>query len=381
MTDQSQKALLPAGLRDVLPPDAAAEARVMETLMASFAAHGYARVSPPLVEFEETLLEEAGAGMANKTFRVMDPVSQRMMGVRPDMTLQVARIARTRLLDAPRPLRLCYGGQVLRVVGSQLRPEREFAQAGVELIGSAAVNADLEVIQLAVEALQGIGVANLSIDLNLPIVVPAVCEDLGLECGRGSPLRDMLDHKDVTAVTALGGKPAKVLGALLAATGPVDRALGLLQKIALPKPAAAERARLVEVAERLADLSPDVGMTVDAVENRGFEYQSGLSFTFFALDVRGSLGRGGRYAAGEKEPATGFTLFLDSVQRALSPAPPSGSLYLSFGTSAVEGARLRQEGRVTVAALEDGGDPQAEAKRLGCTHFYVAGKVMPVKKS
>jgi len=380
MTDQSKRALLPAGLRDVLPPEAAAETQLMETLLAAFTARGYERVAPPLVEFEESLLEGAGAAMAGKAFRIMDPVSQRMMAVRPDMTLQVARIARTRLLDAPRPLRLCYGGQVLRVVGSQLRPEREFGQAGVELIGSASESANLEVLLLAVEALQAIGVPGLSVDLTLPTLVPALCENLGLDFGPGSPLRGMLDHKDATAVSALGGKAADLLGALLQAAGPADRALDLLKKIDLPKSTAVERTCLANVVAQLQKAAPGLGLTVDPVENRGFEYHTGLSFTLFALDTRGSLGRGGRYSAGGEEPATGFTLFLDSLARALPDAEPSRRLYLPFDTPAADAARLRQEGWVTVAALEGGKDDQTEAARLGCTHIFRSGNTQPVKK-
>ncbi len=106
MTELERYALLPAGLRDVLPPFAAFEAGVIERLMACFAAMGYARVKAPLVEFEDGLLSGPGAAMTADTFRLMDPVSQRMMGVRADITPQVARIARTRLESAPRPLRL-----------------------------------------------------------------------------------------------------------------------------------------------------------------------------------------------------------------------------------------------------------------------------------
>ncbi len=136
MTDASRKALLPAGLQDLLPPDAAREAAAVEASMDCLAAHGYDRVKPPLIEFEESLLAGPGAAMAPQTFRLMDPVSQRMMGVRADITVQIARIAESRLHRAERPLRLCYAGEVLRVKGDALRPERQFAQVGAELIGA-----------------------------------------------------------------------------------------------------------------------------------------------------------------------------------------------------------------------------------------------------
>ena len=149
MDDHSKNTLLPDGLRDNLPPNADYEAVVLNKLLAVFAAHGYERVDPPLVEFEESLLTGAGEGLNRKTFRVMDPVSQRMMGLRADMTPQIARIATSRLQKSPRPLRLAYSGYVMRVRGSQLQPERQFRQAGVELIGADESAADAEVILLA----------------------------------------------------------------------------------------------------------------------------------------------------------------------------------------------------------------------------------------
>src|SRR5579863_1370742 len=176
----AETALLPAGLQDVLPPEAAHEAATVERLMGVFAGHGYDRVKPPLVEFEESLLSGPGAAMAKRSFRLMDPVSHRMMALRADMTLQVARIAATRLAREARPLRLSYAGQVLRVKGSSLRPERQFGQAGVELIGAASARADAEAILLAAEALEAVGVEGLTIDLNLPSLVPILDGGLGL---------------------------------------------------------------------------------------------------------------------------------------------------------------------------------------------------------
>ena len=131
----------------------------------------------------------------------MDPVSQRMMGVRPDMTVQVARIAVTRLKHEPRPLRLSYGGNVIRVRGSALKPERQFAQVGTELIGVDSAEADAEAVLLAVDALRAIGVADLTVDLNLPTLVAAVAAGLKLDGReRCSRLRQALDRKDEAAI-------------------------------------------------------------------------------------------------------------------------------------------------------------------------------------
>jgi ATP phosphoribosyltransferase regulatory subunit len=174
MNDNLHKALLPQGLRDLLPPDAEVEAAIVSGLIRVLTGHGYERVKPPLIEFEDNLLSGAGAAMASETFRLMDPISQRMVGLRADMTTQVARIAATRLAHAPRPLRLCYAGQVLRVKGSDIRPERQIGQVGAELIGSADVAAaDIEVVGVATEALTVLGVEKLSVDPDLADAGPA----------------------------------------------------------------------------------------------------------------------------------------------------------------------------------------------------------------
>ena len=387
MTKPGDKALLPAGLQDVLPPEAALEARVVERLVSCFMAQGYERVKPPLLEFEETLLAGAGATLAPQTFRLMDPVSRRMMGLRADMTPQVARIAATRLRNAPRPLRLCYGGQVLQVQGSQLRPERQFGQVGAELIGAPQEAADAEVALLAAEALAAVGVQGLSLDLNLPPLVGALAVGLGLDEERLAALRQALDRKDVAAVDEVAGQRAEAFRALLQAAGPAEAALDALDRLSLPEAAAAEVARLRRVAGLIQSGAPSLTLTVDPAEHRGFEYQTGISFILFARGVRGELGRGGRYRSdwpdggGPEEPesSTGFTLFMDSVQRALPEAEPARRLFLPAGASS-EGARgLRAEGWITVAGLDPAADAHSEARRLGCGHVLAGGRIEDVK--
>jgi ATP phosphoribosyltransferase regulatory subunit len=371
-------ALLPEGLRDVLPPDAGHEAALVERLINGFAGWGYQRVKPPLIEFEETLLAGAGAAVAQQTFRLMDPVSHRMMAVRPDMTLQVARIATSRLARAPRPLRLAYGGQVLRVRGSQLRPARQFGQVGVELIGALEPEADAEVIVMAAEALQALGVSGLSVDLCVPTLVPSLCRAWALPLTVEQDLRAALDRKDAAAVAAVGGVPAEILGRLMAGSGLAGPALAVLAAVELPAAAEADRRRLNTVAALVRAAVPEVMLTVDLVEHRQFEYQTGLSFTLFSRDVQGELGRGGRYrvaadaAAGrEGEPATGLTLYTDTVVQA-APAPAvRARVYLPQGTEPELAAGLRAAGWATVAALGAEEDVEAEARRLECDHVLV----------
>ncbi len=381
MAEGKERGLLPAGLKDVLPPDGEIEAQAVERLLGWFAGYGYERVKPPLVEFEENLLEGSGQAMATDTFRVMDPVSQRMMGVRADMTLQVARIARTRLSSAPRPLRLSYGGEVLRVKGSGLRPERQFAQVGLELIGKTTAQGDAEVVRLVADALSDAGVEALSIDLNVPTLVPALCTSLGLDTETAVTVRHALDRKDAAAVAAIGGDAGPLLGALLEAGGRAAPALDALAALTMPQECRQAADDLSAVVELVAAARPDLQLTVDAVEHRGFEYHTGVSFSVFARAERAELGRGGRYHvgdAGDGEPATGATLFMHTVLRALDATPLRPRLFVPFGIADAETAPLRVDGWATVNGLESVTDVSVEATRLGCSHFWVDGVARPL---
>ncbi len=378
MTETTKSALLPAGLGDALPPDAEYEARIVEDLMACFAGHGYDRVKPPLIEFEESLLAGHGRALGSQLFRLMDPVSQRMMGVRTDITLQVSRIAESRLRTAPRPLRLSYAGQVLRVRGSQLRPERQFGQAGVELIGSPSLEAEVEVVLLAAESLSALGVNNLSVDLTLPTLVPAMCRAQGLDENTSAAVRRALDQKDAAALDeVVGNGGGGGLRRLLRMSGPAEDAVEKLQALPLDGDAAAMVAELSELAGRIRADAPNLMLTIDPGESRGFEYQTGVSFTLLARGVRGELGRGGRYDTGANETAVGFTLYLDSLMRALPPPPQAGRVFVAL-KDAGESGRLRAEGWRTVRGLEACDDAAAEARRLGCTHIFRSGTVEPL---
>lgn len=379
MSTSPNQALLPDGLRDALPPDAAHEAAIVEQLLRSIGERGYDRVDPPLVEFEDSLLDGAGQGVELATFRLMDPVSQRMMGVRADITPQVARIAATRLAKVARPLRLAYAGPVLRVRGDQLRPERQFYEVGVELIGTDRAEADAEVIALATEALMSVGVRDVSVDINLPTLTPTVCRALELNDETSERARLALDRKDAAAVAALGGQAASMLGGLLTAAGPMEEGLVALQVVDLPPSARAECQRLEMVARQVAETVPTLTLTIDPAENRGFEYHTGLSFTLFAKGVRGSLGRGGRYVAGAgSEPAIGFTLFLDSIARAVPPVENDERVFLPHGTPAVLGRGLRDEGWTTVAGLTPSAEAADDALRMNCTHVLVDGQPVAI---
>jgi len=374
MKDILNKALLPEGLQDLLPPDVAREAALGARLLDCFHGHGYQRVKPPIIEFEDSLLSGTGSGLSESSFRLMDPVSGRMMALRSDMTPQVARIARTRLARSPRPLRLSYSGDILRVQGSELRPERQFAQVGFELIGADTPQADAEVILLAVEGLTVLGLDGLTVDLCAPTLVTAVLDGLDLSENDRQALRGALDRKDGAEIVHLASGAADLLSALLRATGPACPALEAIAKADLPDAAAGAASALSEVVGLVLEAAPNLGVTVDPVERRGFEYQTGVSFTLFLEGVRGELGRGGRYPLSgygvPDEVAAGCTLYMDTLLRAAPDGVAEKRIYLPYGTALEKAAELRSAGWIAVAGLSPAGDDNAEARRLDCGHLY-----------
>lgn len=364
--------LLPAGLSDLLPPDGETAAHAVAAIMAVFAAHGYARVQPPLLEFEETLFAGSGAALTDQSFRVMDPESHRMMALRADITPQVARIAATRLAADPRPLRLSYSGPCIRTRGSQRDLSRQVIQSGIELLGHDSAAADAEVILAGVEALGAVGLADLSIDLTLPSLAPALVAQAATG-ERAHLLAHALDRKDAAQVAEFGGALADDLTRLLLAAGPAGPALAALHATSLPPSGAALARRAAEVVDLLAAQAPSLAITLDPVEFRGLRYHTGLAFTLYARGAGEELGRGGRYLAGgdRAEPATGLTLFADNVLRAAPRPAARRTLFVPYGS---DGTPWRAAGYTTIAGLEPAADAVAEARRLGCLFCLTAGE-------
>lgn len=366
-------ALLPSGLRDLLPPDAETEAASVATLMAVFASHGYQRVKPPLLEFEDGLLTGAGAATTDQTFRVMDPDTHRMLGLRADMTPQVARIAQSRMAKQPRPLRLSYAGQCLRTRAVAPNPDRQLAQAGIELIGADSPDADAEAVLVATEALAAVGLGRISVDLTMPPLAPALLDLAGLTGPARQAMMHAIDRKDAAVVAAYTGPVPALLTQLLQIAGPADAALSALAALSLPAGALLLVDRLRATAAAIQRRAPTLRLTLDPLEFRGFQYHTGVCATIYAPGRHEELGRGGRYVSGD-EPATGITLFPDAVLRACPVGPSRPRVFVPWETAPELAVALRRQGFATVAALAPGDD----LGQLGCTHIVRSGEAIPL---
>jgi ATP phosphoribosyltransferase regulatory subunit len=194
-------------------------------------------------------------------------------------------------------------------------------------------------------------------------------------------LRDALDHKDIALIAAHGGPARELLTALVAASGPFDRAAIQLGALALPSAAAAEWAGVVAVAAEVKRALPDLSLTVDPVENRGFEYHTGLTFSIFAAGSQREIGRGGRYRLPSGEPATGATLLIEPLLTVAPRRNGDRRVYAPAGTDRAVVRALQGQGWAVVVGLNDAEAPVAAATRLGCSHVVERGAPVALAKS
>jgi ATP phosphoribosyltransferase regulatory subunit len=347
--------LLPTGFRDRLPPEADASARLVRSVLDSIAAYGYERVQTPLAEFEASLTEALGTS-SRDLLRFVDPVSGETMAVRSDITGQIGRIAKTRMGHHPRPLRLSYGGPVVKLRSTQLRPEREMMQVGAELIGLDSVAAASEIIAVAIEALKAAGVGEITLDLTLPDLIDTLAPE-----GDVAALKARLDAKDA------GGVPPE-FAPLIAAAGPFPDALDRLRAF---DTGGKLTSRITALETIVAGLPSDINVTLDPTERHGFEYQTWLGFSLFSAHASGEIGRGGSYQiAGEA--AIGFSAYIDPLIDAGLARGERRRLFLPLGTPAKQASALRKAGWVTVAALEDGDTAEAQI----CSHTLKGGEAV-----
>lgn len=374
--------LLPTGFVDLMPEDAEQEASAINALMGLFTGYGYRRIKPPLMEFEDSLLAPGpGASLSKETFRVMDPVSHRMLGVRADITPQIARMVCTRLPKDQAPMRLTYANDVLRASAGQLRTARQFTQVGCEITGDESRASYAESATLAIMGLKALGIADITLDLTLPRLVDALIAEWALDEDTRRALIGALDKRDRDRIGKLDFAGKDIVLALLDATGCAAPALEAITELDLPSAMKAEAAKLQhvigDIQKALDDLGiTDVSLTFDAFETKGFEYHSGIAFTLFAKSIRGELGRGGHYyiafgsekAAQSKKNAIGFTLYMDTIRPAVMIGKAEKILAVAMDVpwQTLEG--LRADGWRLVRIQDEENLPER------VTHLYKNGK-------
>ncbi len=352
--------LLPEYIEDVLPAEAARLEFLRRQLLDLFKVHGYQYVIPPTLEYLESLMTGTGHDLDLATFKVVDQLTGRLMGMRADMTPQAARID-AHMLNHQSVSRLCYAGTVLRTKPDGLARTREPLQLGAELFGHAGIESDIEIHRLMIKALQVLGLKQLHIDFSHVAIFESLVKAGNIHADLEQALYAALQSKDKASVALLAANLAANIKQALIDLTDLNGDAGVLQKAQqlLPKIPAISKALadLVSVAAQLTDLN--VHVSFDLSELRGYHYHSGIVFAAYAKGYTGPIALGGRYdevglAFGRARPATGFSLDLRGAVTALTPAINAKAILAPAGDdklllSTIE--NLRAEGQIVIQAL------------------------------
>lgn len=352
--------LLPEFIEDVLPAEAARIETLRRTLLDLFKVHGYQYVIPPMLEYMESLITGVGHDLDLATFKVVDQLTGRLMGVRADMTPQAARID-AHLLNHQGITRLCYAGSVLRTKPDGLAQTREPLQLGAELYGHAGIASDIEIQRLLVKALQALGIDQVHMDFSHVNVFGSLIESSQINPQLEKDLYAALQSKDQSSVAVLAKDLDKTTREALLHLTELNGDKTILVKAAklLPETAAIKHALedLIKVSGALDDLG--VTVSFDLSELRGYHYHSGIVFAAYAQGYKGPLALGGRYdkvgqSFGRARPATGFSLDLRGVATALPPAQSVAAIFAPASDDQTLNAKieaLRAEGCIVVQGL------------------------------
>jgi ATP phosphoribosyltransferase regulatory subunit len=350
--------LLPENIADVLPSEARKIEELRRQVLDHFRLYGYELVMPPMLEYLESLLTGAGQDTDLRTFKLVDQLSGRTMGIRADMTTQVARID-AHLLNRTSVTRLCYAGSVLQTRPSGLHATREPLQIGAEIYGHAGLEADAEIQQLALASLRLAGFKKVRLDLCHVGVLQAIIADDAQALKQAPQLFTLLQAKDIPDLDAIstGFKPA-TRDALLALPG-LYGDVTILDKARAVLPALPGIAKALDELQVLVELAADADVIIDLADLRGYHYHSGVMFAAYVPGLPNAVARGGRYdhvgeAFGRARPATGFSMDLRELARLMPGAARKAAVRAPWSTEPglqQKITELREAGEIVIQSL------------------------------
>lgn len=331
MTRSANNTSLPRGISDFLPDAAAKIGYIESRLLRVFELWGFRRIITPNLEYEDVLAIGMGDELKGKTYRFDDRQTGRLLAFPPDITPQVARIVANRLADWPLPHRICYNGRVLRQTEIQTGRSREMFQSGVELIGLDSPEADAEMIVMAIEAMQKLGLDNFKIDLGQVEFCHGVMQASGLSGTALKELREAVSRKDTSAASAVlkantvTPESCREINALPRLFGGCDVLQEAYKVVSNPRSLAALE-NLRQVLDILDIHGVSDYLSIDLGETRGLDYHTGITFEGFVSGLGEPVCSGGRYdnltaRYGFTAPATGFTFNVLNLLQALAHRP------------------------------------------------------------
>lgn len=378
--------LLPQGIEDILPEEAHAIESLRRELLDLYQRWGYRQVITPFIEFTDSLLDEVGEDLGAQTFNLTDPISGKILGIRADITLQVARIDATRIKQQV-PSRLSYIGTVLRSVSDEFASSRSPIQVGCELYGDDSIHADVEIILLMIATLRCANIQDITLDIGHVGVLRAVVSELNLSPIELERLLDILERKSIPELkdwqqqcANIDHSAQQLLGELLTLNGDISVVERARQLLGNNPQVTAALDNIAAILQQLILREPDISVHIDLADLHGYNYKTGVVFAAYVPEVGQALARGGRYdgigaAFGNARAATGFSTHLKKLTQAgdyrhslsmpiLAPAGSDIALLAMIKD-------LRQSGAAVIQDCHSSIDLQ-RAQQLGCRAFIEA---------
>ena len=372
--------LLPEGFRDSLPDLAELELKINSIFLDLLKLNGFLLVKPPLVEFENSLFFLKKDKENIDSFRVMDPLSQKIMGIRSDITMQVARIACGSLSKDIRPLRLCYTGEVLKVKNNNLNMSRQFTQVGAEIIGVEKNLCLNELINLIIEILKKIGIKKFVVNFSIPNLIHAILRDFKLSKSDFEIVTSCFKNKNLYQIRNISTRLYRISEFLLGSVGDVKGKINYIKKFKFTKNLQSEIDSFLSHIKRINDEFEDCKIMIDPLEVDEPDYHVGLCFKVYSENSK-ELFSGGGYMV-EDEVCSGFSGFLENLlSESTIKIKTKKRILVSYDLKIVKKVELQKKGLIIIKSAKSLKEKNIihEAKRQDCEFYFLNNKITGVK--
>ena len=373
--------LLPEGFRDSLPDLAGKEFLISSKFLELMIRNGYLIIKPPLLEFESSLFFLTNDQENINSFRLLDPVSQKMMGFRADITPQIARISCGSLFEAPRPLRLCYSGEVLKANNNGLNLSRQITQIGSEMIGIENNFCEKEIIDLIIETLKEFQIKKFFLNFTMPTLIKSIAKDYKLAKKDLDFVRSRCLNKNSLGIEKISKSLKVIINKLLSTVGLVKNNIKNLKTIKFPSYTQIEINNFIKIVEKIKKNFPNLNLYIDPLEIDESDYHTGVAFKVFSENLK-ELFTGGNYKVLD-ENCIGFSGYIENlVKESLIKVNNLKKIFVSEDINNEVKRNLQKKGYIVVRSLKkiNKNNIIKKAQAHNCDFYLSEKKIIKIGK-
>ena len=367
--------LLPEGFKVLLPEEAEKEEFISRKILDFFSKFGYSLVKTPLVEYENNNTEDKLLEDILDPFILMEPDTKKVLILRPDITLQVAKLAGSKLIKKNRPLRLTYKGEVFRNIKNIYQTDRQFKQIGAEIIGGPNLQSLLEVLDVTIKVLSKLKIKNITIDFTLPAISRYLEKSIDFKKREGFVIQEAMDNKNGTLIKE---EKYSYVKDIIELSGPLEKVRKNFKTLKVPKPIKLMIQDFFGTVSKIKKKFPNLSITMDITEAQSFLKYKDLAFKIYNKENANALAIGGNYELTNKEIGVGTTIMLNKITDSITLIKPK-KVYVPYNTDLTTSI-FKKKQFVFIKELSPKKLGLKEAKRLKCDFLINKnGKIEKVK--